>query len=117
MEIFNVGILELTLILLLAFILLGPQGMIKTARDLGRLMRKILHSPLWASLRQVEREVREVPTRLIREAGLEELEQELQRPSESILPPTAPRPVPPVTPPPPPADEPPSSRGNGKTAT
>lgn len=112
MEIFNVGILELALILLLAFILLGPQGMVKTGRELGRLVRRILHSPLWASLRQVEREVREMPTRLIREAGLEELEQELQRPGESILPPTAPRPAPPTPPAP---DEPPASPGgNGK---
>ncbi|MCX8024412.1 MAG: hypothetical protein N3A60_04340 [Thermanaerothrix sp.] len=113
MEIFNVGVLELALILLLAFILLGPQGMVKTGRDLGRLVRRILHSPLWTSLRQVEREVREMPTRLIREAGLEELEQELQHPSGRILPPTAPRAAPPATPPGP-DEPPPSAGGNGK---
>ncbi len=112
MEIFNVGILELALILLLAFILLGPQGMVQTARDLGRLLRKILHSPLWASLREVEREVRQVPTRLIREAGLDELEEELQRSGQSLLPSQPAAPVQPPVPPPAPDDGPPSGNGS-----
>ncbi|WP_299029449.1 hypothetical protein [uncultured Thermanaerothrix sp.] len=113
MEIFNVGVLELALILLLAFILLGPQGMIQTARDLGRLMRKILHSPLWASLREVEREVRQVPTRLIREAGLDELEAELRRSGQEILPPQAPpAPTRPPSPPQSPSADPPPDNGS-----
>lgn len=86
MEIFNVGVLELVLVLLLAFILFGPRGMIKISRDLGRLMHNILHSPLWFSLRKVEREIRQVPTRLIDEAGLEGIVEEMRHLDQTLLP-------------------------------
>jgi len=94
MELFNVGIPEFLLVLVLAFILLGPEGMVKTARDAGRLVRRFLQSPLWASLRQAERELRQVPTRLVREAGLDEIEKELNPLGGPIAPPNTAEPHP-----------------------
>ncbi len=72
MEIFNVGIPELLLILTLMLILLGPEGMVSTARGVAKSVRKFLHSPLWADMMKTQREIRDIPTRLVREAGYDE---------------------------------------------
>lgn len=77
MEIFNVGIPELLLILTLMLILLGPEGMATTARNLAKSIRKFLHSPLWADMVKTQREIRDIPTRLVREAGYEEFRAEI----------------------------------------
>jgi len=72
MEIFGVGILEIVLILVIAVIVLGPEGMVKSAQSIGKFMRKVIKSPIWAQLMDTQRELRDMPTRLVREAGLEE---------------------------------------------
>lgn len=53
-------------------ILLGPDGMITTARSVAKSIRKFIHSPLWADMMKTQREIREIPTRLVREAGYDE---------------------------------------------
>jgi len=72
LEIFNVGIPELLLILTLMLILLGPEGMVSSARSVAKTIRKFLHSPLWADMMKTQREIRDIPTRLVREAGYDE---------------------------------------------
>lgn len=72
MEIFGVGLQELILVLLLALIVLGPNDLAKTGRSLGRFMRRIVMSPEWRTLQNASKEVRNLPTRLMREAGMEE---------------------------------------------
>ena len=84
MEIFGIGILELILILLVAIIVLGPDGMVKAAHDVGRWLRKLIKSPIWAQLMDTQRELREMPTRLVREAGLEEDLKELKKTQQEI---------------------------------
>lgn len=84
MEIFNIGILEIVLILVIAVIVLGPDGMVKSARSMGRWLRKIIKSPIWAQLMDTQRELRDMPTRLVREAGLEEDLKELKKTSQDI---------------------------------
>lgn len=84
MEIFGVGILEIMLILVIAVIVLGPDGMVKTAQSMGRWMRKIIKSPIWAQLMDTQRELRDMPTRLVREAGLEEDIAEFKRTSQDL---------------------------------
>lgn len=84
MEIFGVGILELVLILVIAIIVLGPEGMVKTARSFGVWMRKLIKSPIWSQLMDTQRELRDMPTRLVREAGLEEDLRELKRTSQDV---------------------------------
>ncbi len=78
MEIFNVGPLEFLFILLLAFIVLGPEGSLKTARQAGRLVYRIVRSPLWAYLLKTSEEVRDLPRQIVREAGMEESLKDLQ---------------------------------------
>lgn len=77
MEIFNIGIVELVFILLLMLVLLGPEGMLKTARNIASLVRKILHSPIWADLMRINQDFQEMPTRLMREAGVDEIKKEI----------------------------------------
>lgn len=84
MKILNIGILELILILVLALIVLGPDGIVKTARSLGRTIRKVIRSPIWSMMIDTQRELREMPTKLVREAGLEEDLAEIRRTSREI---------------------------------
>jgi len=77
MEIFNIGILEAVFILLLMLVLLGPEGMIKTARSVAVNVRKFLHSPYWAAFKRAFQDAQEMPTRLMREAGIDEIEKEI----------------------------------------
>lgn len=78
MEFLNIGIPELLIILLLMLIFLGPEGMVKTARTIARETRKFIRSPLWADLVKAQRDIHELPTRLVREAGIEDLKKELE---------------------------------------
>jgi sec-independent protein translocase protein TatB len=79
MEFLNIGIPELAIILLLMLILLGPEGMVKTARTLAQAVRKLIRSPLWADLMRAQNEIKEIPTRLVREAGIDELQEEVRK--------------------------------------
>lgn len=79
MEILNIGIPEILLILVLTLILLGPEGMVSTARNLARTWRKFVHSPLWKDIVSTQREIKDIPTRLVREAGYEEIKATVQQ--------------------------------------
>lgn len=72
MDILGIGPLELILILIIAFIVLGPADMVKAGRTIGKFLRKIVTSPTWRAVTQTSNEIRRIPTKLIREAGLEE---------------------------------------------
>jgi sec-independent protein translocase protein TatB len=77
MEFLGIGPLELLIILMIALLLLGPRDMAKAGRNLGRFLRKVVTSPQWRTITQTSREIRNIPTRLIREAGLEDLEKDV----------------------------------------
>ena len=72
MEVLGVGPLELFFILIIALIFLGPRDMVKAGRTMGKFMRKIVMSPTWRMVQQTSRELRTLPNRMIREAGMEE---------------------------------------------
>jgi sec-independent protein translocase protein TatB len=78
MDILGIGPLELVLILIIALIVLGPKDMVKTGRSIGKFLRQIVTSPTWRTVTRTSNELRNLPNRLIREAGLEEQAQELQ---------------------------------------
>ncbi len=84
MEIFNVGIWEFFFILLIALIVLGPDNMAKTGRTLGRWIYKLIRSPMWAQIVDTSREIRNLPTKIVREAGLEESLKEIQAETKAI---------------------------------
>lgn len=78
MDILGIGPLELFFILLIALIVLGPNDIVKTGRSIGRFLRKLVTSPNWRTLQDASREIRNLPNRLMREAGVEEIKDELQ---------------------------------------
>lgn len=84
MEVLGVGPLEILFILIIALIVLGPNDMAKAGRTIGRTLRKIVMSPTWHAVQQTSRELRNLPTRLMRDAGLEEEVRDLRRDVEEI---------------------------------
>jgi Sec-independent protein translocase protein TatA len=87
MEILGIGPLELVFIILIALIVLGPSDMVKAGRTIGRLLRQLVTSPTWKAVNQTSQEIRRLPTRLIREAGLEESVKDLTELRKTIAPP------------------------------
>lgn len=75
---FNIGPLEFILILVIMFILLGPEGMIKTARQIGTWIRQAVRSPMWTEIMGYSREIRELPQKIVKESGLDEDLKEIQ---------------------------------------
>lgn len=79
MEILGIGPLELFFILIIALIVLGPNDMVKTGRMLGRWLRKVVTSPGWQTVQQTSRDIRYLPNKLMREAGMEEIKDQLPK--------------------------------------
>jgi len=91
MEILGIGAPELIFILLIAIIVLGPRDMQKAGRTIGRWLNQLVNSDGWKALQQTSREIRKLPTNLMKEANLElqETEQALRkgldiRPARSV---------------------------------
>ena len=82
MDILGVGPLELLFILLIALIVLGPKDMVKSGKTIGLFLRKIVTSSSWQSIQQTSREIRNLPTKLIRDAGLEDINDQLPNTSD-----------------------------------
>ncbi len=78
MDFLGIGPLELLFIFLIILLVMGPEDMQRTARTLGRWLRRVMTSPYWRSFTHTTQELRQLPTRLAREAGLEEDLREVQ---------------------------------------
>jgi Sec-independent protein translocase protein TatA len=91
MEILGIGPLEFLLIVLLALIILGPKDMEKAAKSLGKNLNKLVKSDLWKEVQHTSENLKNLPTELMRDAQLDELEKTLHTPLEEtpkIAPPT-----------------------------
>jgi Sec-independent protein translocase protein TatA len=73
MDFLGIGPLELLLIALIAFIILGPKEIQKTGKTIGRELNKFIRSDTWKTLRQASDKMKSLPNDLIREAGIEEM--------------------------------------------
>jgi len=82
MEFLGIGPLELVLILIVALVVLGPKDMVKAGRTIGRTMRTIVSSETWRVVQQTSREMRNLPNRLMREAGIEDLQKQIPTSSQ-----------------------------------
>ena len=79
MDLLGVGPLELIFVLLIVFLVLGPDDMAKTGRKLGRFLSTVRKSEFWSGVTRVTREMRDLPTRIMREAELEDIQKDLQQ--------------------------------------
>lgn len=77
MDILGIGPLELLFIMLIALIILGPKDMVKAGRTIGSFLRKIVTSPTWHTVQKASQEIKYLPNRFMREAGLDDLENPL----------------------------------------
>ena len=77
MDILGIGPLELLFILLIALIVLGPKDMVKAGKTVGRYLRAIVTHPAWHTVQRTSRDLRNLPNKLIREAGLEDLKDQI----------------------------------------
>jgi sec-independent protein translocase protein TatB len=73
MSIFGIGPLELIAILVIALLILGPKDIAKMSRTIGKWLRTIVQSETWRIIRGAANEIRNIPNRLMRESGLENL--------------------------------------------
>jgi len=71
MEFLGIGAPELIFILLIAIIVLGPKDMQKAGKTIGRWLNQLVRSEGWQALQQTSREIRKLPTTLMREANVE----------------------------------------------
>ncbi|GAB4537822.1 MAG: hypothetical protein Fur002_00250 [Anaerolineales bacterium] len=100
MEIFGIGMPEIIFIVIVALIIMGPKDMEKAGRTIGAWMRKVVTSDGWRMFQQTSKEIRALPTRLMREAN-QELQQvnqigaEIQK-NVQFTPPVGSRPSPEV---------------------
>ena len=85
MDILGIGIPELTFIIIIALIVLGPKDMQKTGKTIGTWLRKIVLSPEWRDIKDASRKIKRLPNQLMREANIEEFEQ-YKRDLGTILP-------------------------------
>ena len=79
MEIFNIGGLELVLILLIALVALGPERIVKVGHTLGNLLRKLSKNVLFREVVQTTDEIRNYPRKILDEANLDMKELDLSK--------------------------------------
>jgi Sec-independent protein translocase protein TatA len=84
MKLFNFGVPELLLILMVMVIFLGPERMVEYASKLGKTIYRITHSEVWSSIWQTSREIRNMPKAIVEETGLEESLKDIQATSDEL---------------------------------
>ncbi len=82
--IFGIGIPEILIVLVLALIILGPKDMVSTARKMGRWVYRVYHSPTWRMIMSTSQEIRELPTKFVREAGLEDTMEDIKNTTANV---------------------------------
>lgn len=74
MQFLGISPTELIFIVIILFVVLGPQDLVKVGSTLGRSMRKLRESGTWKTMTDATRQLRELPQTLARQAGVDELE-------------------------------------------
>ncbi|MEP6895566.1 MAG: twin-arginine translocase TatA/TatE family subunit [Chloroflexota bacterium] len=81
MEILGIGPQELIFIIVIALIVLGPKDMQKAGKTIGQYLNRIVKSDGWKAFQQTTKELRDLPTNLMREANMDlaETEKEIRK--------------------------------------
>ena len=79
MQIFNLSLLEIVFIVLLAFIVLGPQKAVEEAGNLGRWIRKIIKSPFWRDLVSTSKDIKDIPKKIMDDAEIQKTLEDIDR--------------------------------------
>lgn len=73
MEFLGISPVELIVILVILFLVLGPQDLVKLGGTLGRTIRNLRESGTWRSIQDARRQLRNLPDQLAKEAGYEDV--------------------------------------------
>ncbi|MBN1266593.1 MAG: twin-arginine translocase TatA/TatE family subunit [Anaerolineales bacterium] len=73
MNFFGVGPLELLFLFLIILLVFKPEDISRLARSAGRTLNRIYRSDEWRMVTRAARDLRDLPSRLMREADVEEL--------------------------------------------
>jgi len=73
MEFLGISPVELIVILVILFLVLGPQDLVKLGGTLGRTIRNLRESGTWRSIQDARRQLRDLPDQLAKEAGYEDV--------------------------------------------
>ncbi|NIW45051.1 MAG: hypothetical protein GWN14_10170 [candidate division Zixibacteria bacterium] len=84
MDLLGVGPLELIFVLLIIFLVLGPDDLEATGRKIGRFLSTMRKSEFWRGVNDVSKEIRSLPTTLMREAELEDAKKEIEKDFEQV---------------------------------
>src|SRR5574338_939502 len=94
MEILGVGPSELIFIIVIALIVLGPKDMQKAGKNIGQFLNRLVKSDGWKAFQQTSRELRNLPTNLMREANMDLAETEKEIRKSMKMPPLPGTPLP-----------------------
>jgi Sec-independent protein translocase protein TatA len=75
MEFLGIGPLELISILLIIFVVMGPGDMVKMGSTLGKTLRNIRQSEVWAAMQRASKELRTLPDTLAKQVDLDDLKE------------------------------------------
>ncbi len=78
MRIFNVGIREVILLLVIMLILFGPRQMQENARNLAKGIRKFVRSDTWRTFLGLVGDVNTIKDEVIRESGIQDIQESLR---------------------------------------
>ena len=79
MKILNLSLLEIVFIVLLAFIVLGPEKAVKEAGNLGRWIRKIIKSPFWQDLVSTSKDIKDIPRKIMDDSEIQKTLEDIDR--------------------------------------
>ena len=78
MRIFNVGIREVLLLLVIMLILFGPRQLQENARNLAKAIRRFVRSDTWRTFLGLVDDVNTIKDQVIRESGIKEVQDSLR---------------------------------------
>ena len=78
MRIFNVGIREVILLLVIMLLVFGPRQMQENARNLAKWIRKLVRSETWRTFLGLVDDVNTIKEEVIRESGIREVQDSLR---------------------------------------
>ncbi|MBN1265386.1 MAG: hypothetical protein JXA25_07830 [Anaerolineales bacterium] len=84
MNILNIGGLELTFIIVLALIIMGPNDIVRSARTAAQWVKKIKSNRYWQEILRTTSEIRDLPNKIMAESGLEEAVQSMNLLSQNL---------------------------------
>lgn len=76
MELLGVGPTEFLLIIIVILIVIGPKDLAKTGNTIGKWLNGLVQSDSWRMVQKTSKELRQLPTNLMREANLEKFKTE-----------------------------------------